>query len=306
MTSPRILITGASGLLGRVLVRTWKDRFQVVVASRSRPVRHSASWVGDLAVSGAAESLIAAAKPSLVVHAAAFTDVDGCETQPALAMKVNAEAAGALAAAAREAGAAFVYISTEAVFDGARGGYRESDEPNPINRYGASKLAGEREVQTAHVRAITVRVGLEGWRLSGGAGFVQWVVEGLRRNERRPICTDWIHTIVFPSNLADIIEMLWRSGASGVYHVGAEQPASNWEIARAAAAEFGLDDSLLVPITSDSLRLTAPRPKNVSLICDRLWDKLGRVVWSLSRGLAEMRREEASGELAALQDPVSA
>jgi dTDP-4-dehydrorhamnose reductase len=296
IANPTILITGATGMLGRVLLQMWRERFQVFAASRSRPVRHAMSWVGDLAAPGAAEALVATAKPDLVVHTAAFTDVDGCETDPDLAMKVNAEATGWLASAARRAGAAFVYISTEAVFDGVHGSYRESDRPHPVNQYGASKLAGEQEAQAAHGEAIIVRIGLEGWRSSGGPGFVQWVVEGLRRREQRTICTDWIHTVVFAANLAEILEKLWRAEEFGVYHVGAERPSSNWEIAHAAAEEFGLDKSLLVPIASDSLRLIAQRPRNVSLICERLQKRFGSVTWDLSRGLAEMKREEASGE----------
>lgn len=304
----RVLVTGAGGLLGSVLVKAWEDRYAVVAASRSRMLQGAMGWVGDLAEAGAAADVMSHAKPQLVVHAAACTDVDACESDPALALRVNAETTGRLAAAARKAGAAFVYISTEAVFDGQRGGYRETDATNPINQYAISKLAGEREALASHPKAIVLRIGLEGWRCTGRPAFVQWVVEGLRAGERRTICTDWRHTLIFAGNVADVIERLLNCGRAWgqVLHAGADRPASNWEIAQAAAATYGLDASLLVPITSDTLRLGAPRPKDTSMVSDKLRALIGPAVWELSDGLSRMYRQERSGELAELYRLVGA
>lgn len=304
MTVRSILVTGAGGALGSALVRAWQDRYHVIAASRTQVIRWRHAWIGDLTAPGAAAEAIEQAKPDLVLHAAAMTDVDACELDPAKAMKVNAEATGRLAAAARHRRAALIYISTEAVFDGERGGYRETDAPHPINQYAASKLAGEQEALSSDPGACVLRIGLEGWRPRGNPGFVQWVVESLRRGERRTICMDWIHTVVFASNLAEIAEKLWLAGATGLYHVGADKPASNWAIAQAAAQEFKLDASLLVPITSDQLRLRARRPKNVSLLSERLRNMIGPVVWNLRQGLAQMREQEMSGELRTLRELV--
>lgn len=305
MSTFTVLITGASGLLGSTLALAWRDRFRVVAASRSKRAPCSNSWRGDLTALGAVDDLLASSAPNVVVHTAALTDVDACEANPELSMKVNAEMTGRLALTAHRMGASFVYISTEGVFDGIRGNYQEADIPMPINQYGLSKLAGEAEALKFHPSAVIVRIGLEGWRMSGKPGFVQWVVEGLRRREERMICTDWIHTVVVAPNLTKILESLWLAGEPGIYHVGARQPASNWEIAQAAAMEFDLDASLLIPIKSDSLSLKTIRPKNVSLNCEKLRERLGPdVVWDLYRGIAAMRQQEVSGELASLRGEV--
>ena len=306
MTVSSILVTGASGLLGSTLFNTWQHRYRVVAASHSHKLHCDDVWIGDLSTPEAARNAIQRAKPDLVVHAAAFTDLDACEADPSKAMKVNAEATGKLASEARRAGSAFAYISTESVFDGGRGNYRESDATNPINHYAASKLAGEREALAAHPGALVLRIGLEGWRPRGSPGFVQWLVDGLRKGERRTICTDWIHTVVFAQNLAEITEKLWKAEASGIFHCGAEIPASNWEIAQTAAEVFGLDSSLLIPINSDELQLRALRPKNVSLQSGRLREKIGNAVWNLRQGLIKMHFQETSGELAAIRSLVRA
>lgn len=297
-----IMVTGASGMLGSALVRAWRKKYRLIAASQTRQVPGLVNITGDLASPGFAGALIDQARPDLVVHAAAWTDVDGCEEDPSRAMRVNAEATGRLAASAWRSGARFVYISTEAVFDGVRGAYRETDTPNPINRYGASKLAGEQAALSAHPDALILRISLEGWRSNGKPGFVQWIVDGLRRRETRQVCTDWVHTIIFAPNVAEVIERLWAVGATGLYHAGADAPASNLKIAKAAAAEFGLNASLLVPIRSDTLALRAHRPRNTSLISSRLRQRIGNVVWDLPAGLARMRLEEK--ELGAAQEQV--
>jgi dTDP-4-dehydrorhamnose reductase len=279
-------------MLGSALLRAWRQRHRVVATSLNREACGVVDMIGDLTASGFADALMDQARPDFVVHAAAWTDVDGCEADPVRAMEVNAAATGRLAASAQGYGAAFVYISTEAVFDGSHRAYAEDDLPNPVNRYAASKLAGEQETISAHPAALILRISLEGWRQNGKPGFVQWIVEGLRRGERRRVCTDWIHTIIFASNVAEVIERLWAAGAAGLYHAGMDTPASNLEIAQATAEEFGLDSSLLVPIQSDTLGLRAPRPKNTSLISARLRQTIGAVVWDLPTGLAQMRLEE--------------
>lgn len=301
-----VLVTGASGLLGSTLVRAWRDRYRVVAASRAEKLMWPDTWVGDLSTRAACEELINEVKPDVIVHAAAWTDVDACEAQPAQAMQTNAEATGWLATVARLAGSAFHYISTDAVFDGKQGGYRETDRPNPVNQYAASKLAGEERALTAHSKAVVLRIALEGWRPRGRPGFIQWIIEGLRRQDERTVCTDWVRTIIFAANAAEVLERLWTTEASGVFHAGCADPATNWQIAQAAAEEYGLNSSLLVPITSPVLKLRAARPENTSLISERLNQAVGPLIWDLKEGLRQMRRQEISGELEALRSLVRA
>lgn len=292
MTPPRVLITGAAGLLGAALIARWRPHYTLYGACRTRVARGLPVWRGDLADPPAADAVIAAARPALVVHGAAWTDVDGCEADPRRARRINADATGRLAAAARRAGAAFVYVSTDAVFDGRRGQYAETDTPDPVNAYARSKWRGEIEALAAHPGAVVLRVALEGWRPGGPPGFVQWLLEGARAGVTRGVCRDWIRTPIFAPNVADVVDRLWAAGASGIVHAGSAEAASNERLAHVTAEVFALDAAGFVPIDASSLTLRAPRPRDTSLRSDRLRAIAGDVVWDVRTGLTRMRDDE--------------
>ena len=280
----KILITGASGLLGTAMIREWSPRHSIV------PLSHEDIELEDPA---GIEKIIEEARPDVVVHTAAWTDVDGCERDPARATRVNAIASGRIAAASGRVGAACVYISTDSVFEGSRGNYSESDVAEPVNLYSKSKLDGEREVLAQNSHAIVARVSLEGWRPNGKPGFVHWVVQGLERGERLTICTDWIRSVVFAPNVATALETMWNARLSGVFHVAPPESISNFDLATMTAEVFGLDASGLVPISGDSLKLSARRPKNTSLNNHKLTAAVGPVVGSIRDGLIAMKRNRA-------------
>lgn len=192
----RIAVTGATGRLGRALVAALRD------APFSGPLG-PIGWSRpdyDLDDPGAAARLLDRDRPELVVHAAAWTDVDGCTRDPALAMRRNGEAVGELATACASAGVDLVLLSTNEVFDGARTdgrGYANHDQPNPINAYGASKLAGEQEAWLAYARTA--------WPAGGGSGGPQLAI----------VRTAWLYGPPggdFPSKILDAAE---RARAAG-------------------------------------------------------------------------------------------
>lgn len=296
---PGVVVTGASGLLGSLLVARWAGRYRLTAVSHRQRVRHPGveSVQADLAAPEVVSEAIRRARPALVVHAAAWTDVDGCEADPALAEAINARGTRWVARAAASAGAALAYISTDSVFDGARGGYAEGDTPAPVNSYARSKLAGEHAALEEHPQALIVRVPLEGWRPTGRPGFVQWVVQRLRRGEPTPVCTDWIRNPVTAGNLALILEAAYDKRLSGFYHAGAPQPVSNAELARLVADIFGLDGTLLRPILGADLRLKAARPRNTTLEAGKLAAAIGSPCWSVRDGVAAMRDELDRGRV---------
>jgi dTDP-4-dehydrorhamnose reductase len=292
-----ILITGATGLLGSALLRKWADRYRLIALSHRRQIEYPGvtSLQADLADPAEVETIIVESAPDLVVHAAAWTDVDGCEREPDRAMAINSAASGRLAAAAARAGSAFIYVSTDSVFDGASGGYTETDAAHPLNLYSASKLSGENAVLASHASALVARVSLEGWRPYGRSGFVQWVIEGLSRGERLTICTDWVRSVVFASNLGAVLEEMWVRGLGGIYHVAPSTPLTNFDLALATARTFGLDSRALLPICGDDLHLSARRPKNTSLDNRKLTGVIGQKVWDIGDGLEAMHAEFVSG-----------
>jgi dTDP-4-dehydrorhamnose reductase len=134
--------------------------YQVVAVDYEHPVRRAGveSVVADLSRPGTAQEVFVARRPDWVIHCAAATNVDACEADPATAFRLNRDMAGQVAMAAQAVGACLVHISTDAVFDGERGGYTEDDEPHPINVYGASKLEGEWAVLSEHPGALLVEM----------------------------------------------------------------------------------------------------------------------------------------------------
>ncbi|HEY3257494.1 MAG TPA: SDR family oxidoreductase [Gemmatimonadaceae bacterium] len=294
-----ILLSGATGLLGSVLVREWADRHRLVALSHHLQIDWPCvtALSADLAVPVEIEQIILESMPDVVVHAAAWTDVDACERNPERAMAINAVASGRIAAAAARVGAACIYISTDSVFDGSRGSYSEMDPAHPVNVYSASKLAGEGAVLSRHPSALVVRVSLEGWRPAGRPGFVQWVVEGLSRRDRLTVCTDWIRSVTFASNLPAVLDEMWSKGLAGIYHVAPSQPLSNFELAMMTADVFGLDSSGLVPISGDSLKLSARRPKNTSLDNRKMSGVIHSKLWEIADGLGALKAERDSGAL---------
>ena len=223
MSRPRVAITGAAGQLGRELVRAFSTSGAEVLAL-ARPAF-------DITRPVDVERLTAW-RPEVVVNSAAWTDVDGCARNPERAMRINGEAAGAVAAAAAAAGALIVQISTNEVFDGTLNRpYTEDDEPNPINPYGASKLAGERAVAAANPRHLIVRTAwLFGPR---GTNFVTKILAAAERARSageplRVVDDEWGNPTWTPW-LADAIAALVsdpRSRDASVWHLAGEPPTS--------------------------------------------------------------------------------
>jgi dTDP-4-dehydrorhamnose reductase len=263
----RVLITGGQGQLGRELQRA--------LSCQSDPPQVLALDLPELDVTDAeaVERAIRQAKPDLVIHAAALTDTSLCEEDPTLAMRVNAQGSLHVARACRQVGAAMVYVSTNEVFDGARGEpYGESDEPRPINAYGRSKLEGERLVQETLPQHYIVRTA---WLYAeGGNNFPAKI---LRAAEGRPawrtgrrelsMVTDELATPTWARDLAAAIIRLAAQPAYGTYHLTNDGYCSRFqwaaEVLRLAGAPMA--DVTLRPITSAEYGAGPPKPAFTAL-----------------------------------------
>ena len=204
----RILITGGNGQLGRAL-RT------AFASDTVEALGHS-----DLDITDREQvsQTISRLEPDSVIHAAAWTDTAGCERDPDLAMRVNAEGAAIVAEACREAGSALLYISSNEVFDGdKRTPYVEEDHPNPINAYGRSKLEGERRVQAMLDRSCIVRTS---WLYGPGRdSFPEKILGAARRGGPLKLVTDESASPTFTVDLAQGVARLVRERASGIFHL---------------------------------------------------------------------------------------
>ncbi len=261
----RIAVTGAAGQLGQAFAQVAAGE-GVAVAGFTRPGGATVPGavpldLGDAAAVGRA---LRAARPDWVLHAAAMTDVDGCERDPDAAHRANALATQAVARAARAAGARLVAVSTDYVFDGERGGYSEADAPNPLSAYGRSKLEGERLAVAAAPDAIVARTSV----VFGPhkKNFVLWLVGELRAGRPVRIVSDQRVTPTLSHDLAEQCLALMRGRApGGIYHTAGATALSRLEMAHAIAKEFGGDPGLVTPITSDQLTWLAKRPLDATL-----------------------------------------
>jgi dTDP-4-dehydrorhamnose reductase len=259
----RILVTGASGQLGTELLPRIAT-LGVTIA----PGHQELDLTSDNAV-----SQIVALRPTHVLHAAAATDVERCEVEPAWGQLVNAEGTRRVAEACRDVGAWLLYVSTDYVFDGSkRSPYVESDPPTPLNAYGRSKLAGEEHVRVLAPRWVIVRTA---W-LYGHVGhnFVVAILRKLQAGELLKVVTDQVGSPTYAADLAEGIAQLVAHGAEGIFHLTNSGVCSWFEFAQTIAREVGADPARVHPITSAELNLRASRP-SYSVLANAVWITLG-------------------------------
>ena len=255
----KILITGAKGLVGRALAEHCSARGDEVFG-----YDHNAL---DIADAEAVDSAIAAHRPDAVINCAAWTDVDGCETNPAKAEHVNSLGPENLARASRNAGAPLITISTDYVFDGEKEGfYTQRDQPRPISIYGRYKLEGERRAQEANARTIVVRTGyIFG---AGGKNFLSNVVTWGKSGKKLKAIRDYWGTPTYGRDLAIRLRELAVLDLPGIYHVVSSGDGASFETFSIEAFRLaGLDTELLEVIEGDSLGRPAPRPRNSRMKC---------------------------------------
>lgn len=257
----KLLVIGG-GLLGRAVAKASRKCFRTAVTYNSNPLQVEGCATYQMDITGSVD-LIRRLKPQCIVLTAALTNVDACEADRIAAWKANALGPKNVALAARDIGAKLIHVSTDYVFDGERGMYREDDPTSPINYYGESKLAGESAVQETLVDYAIARTSvLYGWnplRLN----FVTWAVQQMKLGAMINIVNDQYNSPTLSSNLAEMILSL--RDETGIFHTAGSERINRYDFALKIARAFGLDESLVNPITSDRLSWKARRPKDSSL-----------------------------------------
>ncbi len=249
----RIAVTGSNGGLGRAFLE------QVPAHHQVHPFSHAELAVEDF--HAVMQTLVPIA-PEAILHFAAMTGVDACETDEARAFAVNAAGARNVADAARRTGARLLAVSTDYVFDGTKGAaYHEFDGPNPLSVYGRSKLAGEEAVRELAPEACVVRTA---WVFGAGDDFVTGAVRKLAAGESAAGIVDLHGTPTYVRHLAARLLPLLRSGRSGTFHLGGPERLSFHELLSRAKALGHLAGELTEQKAGD-LDRPAPRPVDSSL-----------------------------------------
>ncbi len=246
----------------------------------------------DLAEKVEIERLLDVVDPGVVLCPAFISYVERCEREPELTRAVNVQGIDNLVAALAHRKLCFVFFSSDYVFDGSSGPYKETDSPGPINEYGRQKLLCERLIQARLEDALIIRTsGVYGWQPEG-KNFVMTLLSRFRRGDAIKVPKDQDITPTFAPMLAGTVLQLAKAETAGIYHVAGGEVLLRSEFARLIAKVFELDPELVIPIETQSLGLAAPRPRHAGLDCGKVATMAGIELWGPERGLEEMRVEE--------------
>ena len=284
MLPPQILITGAGGFVGAALLRAlerWPGAG--VLATGRRPARDTVWHRGgyaelDVLDADAVERAFEDFAPSLVVHLAAESRVEACETDRAGCWALNVDTVETLASACHRHGARLILMSSDMVFSGAGGPYAEDARPGPINAYGRTKLAAENTLRTSRLQhwAIARTTLVYGRPAPGARGnLVSWLVRELSAGRPVRVVADQRRTPTLDADLADGLVRLIRYGKNGIYHLAGREWLSPFDTALRVADAFGLDRTLVSPATTAAVHPDAPRPILGGLLTLRAESELG-------------------------------
>lgn len=294
----RILVTGASGLLGANLTLVAVDagcETAAIFHNHAVTLAGAQTMGADLTDPEAALDAMRRFRPQWVVHCAALVDVDVCEARPDEATRSNVDMTRNVAVAAHRFGAGLVYVSTDSVFDGTTGGYREEDRPAPVNAYARSKLQGEAAAAEGHGHPLIVRTTMYGWNATQKVGLAEWILQRLESAQHVPGFRDVLFTPLLANDLSVLILRMVEKGLTGLYHVAGSEVCSKHDFARAVARVFGLDEGLVDAASIEDSDLSAPRPANTSLRTEKIVRALGLSMPDVSSGLHRFRELRESG-----------
>jgi dTDP-4-dehydrorhamnose reductase len=287
----RLLVTGASGLLGNWTVALAESDY-LVTPTDIIETPHPNAVKADITDEAAISNLFNKVKPDLVIHTASETNVDRCETEKERAWKINVEGTRNIAEACQKNSAKLVCISTDYVFDGEKGLYVEEDTPNPIDFYGLTKLEGEKQVMKRCENYAILRTSVLYGRHPWKQDFVAWVINKLRQNQEITVVDDHFNTPTLADNLANMALEVAERDLQDVFHASGIERISRYEFARKIAQTFNLNSVLIKPIKMNELKAwIAKRPKDSSLNTEKVQKQLKTKPLNINEGLVKLKEE---------------
>lgn len=300
----RLLVTGASGLLGlNLCLRASEQGHTVTGLAHTRDLREIPFELKhvDLLDTHQALGLIEDASPDAIIHCAAIANINAAQQSPEITQNLNVVVPGRLAEKAADWQIPFIHISSDAVFDGLSGGYRESDSPNPLSLYARSKLESEDMVLGSYPNALVARVVFFGWSLSGRRSLSEFFFNHLQSGQRVRGFTDTYFAPLYVEDLADLLLEMLAQGLSGIYHVTSPQALSKYTFGVRIAQRFGFDFELIEPVKAADVDRGAPRSLNLTLKPDKLQADLGCPLPTVDDGIEKLYQRWQEGYPAYLQ-----
>ncbi|HIH69035.1 MAG TPA: dTDP-4-dehydrorhamnose reductase [Methermicoccus shengliensis] len=286
----KMFVTGGSGLLGNKIAEIALERgYDVYSGYCNHKPEFGKAVKFDLTDANSIVRAINDVKPDVIIHTAALTDVDRCEVDKDLAYKINVEGTKIIAEMARKFNSFLIYISTDYVFDGNKGLYKEEDETNPVNYYGYTKLLGEKYCQDFCIARTCVIYGAK--PASGKVNFALWLINKLENGESVRIVIDQYITPTLNTNLARMLLEIAERKITGIFHLAGATRVSRFEFVKEIARVFGLDESLIIPSRMDEINWIAKRPRDSSLDTSKATKYLNERPYTLSRALKILKEE---------------
>lgn len=285
MIPPRVLVTGANGLVGQAMVRAvsrWPGA-DLLATGRGAHASNADLAGGyaqlDIRDGEAVERAFQDFAPRVVINQAAMSRAEDCEADKQACWAVNVDAVASLAAACYRHGAKLLQLSTDFVFDGLAGPYSESARPNPVGAYGRSKLASENAIHTSRLTDwAIVRTALVYGVPVGDtvrSDFMRWLVRELQADRPVRIASDQLRSPTYDDDLAAGIVALLRFRKSGVFHLAGQDVLSPLEFALRAAQHLSLDETLISGASTEALHPGVPRPLRNGLLILRAQTEIG-------------------------------
>jgi dTDP-4-dehydrorhamnose reductase len=292
-----ILITGANGLLGQKLVVLLKEKGEDFLATGRGASRIPLEGIRyqSMDITNAAETLevITTEKPEVVIHTAAMTNVDQCETDKEGCWLQNVTAVENIVKACEASGAFLLHLSTDFIFDGEDGPYDEEAKANPVSYYGDSKLAAEKAVMAGKIdwaMARTVLVYGIAFDMSR-SNIILWVKKSLEEGKTINVVNDQWRTPTLAEDLAMGCYLIAKKKAKGVFNISGKDFMNPYQMAIATADYFGLDKSLINETDGSKFSQPAKRPPKTGFVLDKAKEVLGYNPRSFEEGIAVLAEQ---------------
>lgn len=296
----KILITGSNGLLGQKLVKLIleKNEFQLTATARGNnriselyPNMHFVEM--DVCERDSVMRVISEEKPDYVIHTAAMTQVDECETNREACDKLNVAAVEYVAEACKVNKCHLVHLSTDFIFDGKNGPYKEEDKANPVSYYGESKLKSENIVLEAGIPAAIVRTVLVYGIVHemSRSNIILWVKNSLENGKAIKVVNDQWRSPTLAEDLAMGCYLICQKNATGIYNISGPDHLTPYDMAMATAGYFKLDKSLITEVDGSIFTQIAKRPPKTGFILDKARKDLGYKPHSFASGIEILARQ---------------
>ena len=269
MVKLKFLVTGSAGLIGQQVVKDLLKSNEVFSSYNDSMPEYGEPVRMDLRDHKQISGVFDEKNPDVVIHLGAMTDVDLCESENRSASEINAKSTETIAKECSKQNSFLIYLSTDYVFDGNSGMYKETDTTNPIGYYGKSKLDGEISVQNSSADYCITRTSTPFGLHSKKKSFPIWIIENLEQKNQINVLTDQITSPTYIPNLSKMLIEIAERKITGILHISGASNMSRYDMACMIADKFNYDQSFLKPATMNDMNWVAKRPKNSSLDISR-------------------------------------